>query len=108
MRRILISLVLVVALAAAVYSLAGPASDVSVTTDTVVTLTGHTSIEILTLDGNARFILTNGGSDAADSLRWHYGRDGFVRKFSWNFAYDTIDTLVIDVTTASEVIYTLE
>jgi len=107
-RLILTALVLVAVAGLAVVALAAPASDVPVTTDTVVGLSGYTSIEILTLDGNARFMLTNGGSDAADTVRTHYGCDGILRSLSWSFAYDEIDTLVIDITTASEVIYTLE
>lgn len=106
MRRMIVGLILLVGAVALVF--AAPASDVSVTADGTVTLTGYTTIELLTLDGDATFYFTNGGSSAGDTIKVRYGRDGFVRVVSWQTQYDGINTLLIDIDTASEVVYTLE
>lgn len=103
MRTTFYVLILAVFAALVGLAIAAPASDVSVTADTVVTLTGYTSVELLTLDGNATFYFTDG----TDTMKTRYGRDGIVRYVEWTYHIDGIDTLRIDIDTASEVIYTL-
>ena len=103
MRRIKIALVLAVLAAAAVAG--GASSDISVTTDTVVDLTGYTSIELLTLGGNATFKFMNGATP--DTAMTRVGRANIVREFAWSYPA-VMDSVLIDVQTSDEVIYSLE
>ena len=103
MRTITILLALVVLAAAGVAG--GASSDVSVTTDTVVVLTGYTSIELMTLGGNATFKFMSGATP--DTAMTRLGRANIAREFTW--AYPAVmDSVLIDVQTSDEVIYSLK
>ena len=85
----------------------GASSDVSVKTDTVVDLIGYTSIELLTLGGNATFVFFDGSGATTDTMMTRLGRANIVREFTWSYQTG-IDSVLIDVQTSDEVIYSLK
>ena len=99
MRR-LITVLLLAALVAAALA----AGDTRFTSDGGMSLTGYTTVELVAYDGGATITFID--SSDTTTVRTHYLRDSVPREFSFRPVYDGIDSLGVDLTTASEVIAT--
>ena len=99
MRRLTIILLL-----AALVTIALAAGDTRFTSDGGMNLTGYTEVELVAYDGAATVTFI----DSSDTtvVRTHYLRDSVPRSFSFRPPYDGIDSLGVDLDTASEVIAT--
>ena len=103
-RKILFALLAALALVVVVgIAIAAPASDVIVTTDTAVTVTGYSGAEAWAGGGTCTYKLVNA---ADDTVRYYYGRTGVARDIT--FTGLGVVEMYIDVHDADEVIYTLK
>lgn len=80
------------------------AGDGRVTADGGFSLRGYSSAELLA-DGDATATLYDSGDNLVAT---YYLRDGVARRVTWSFAYSDVDSMYINLDTATETIYTLK